>query len=274
MPGKVLLSDLVTRAKRAADQEYGGPVSTAEATERMKSAIAQLYDRLVHARGQDYYRSTRELNTIAGQANYAMPDDFYKILAVLGNRSAVLSTTGPGYSAGVFQSGTDSGDQEGWTLLRPFDVVELAGLFGRPASVPSETRYRLRGIQETSGTSEAQTGSDTLELRPVPRSSFTLRLEYLPLAYTTPDGSGDLLVNGINGFEDWCIFKVAIYCAQKEQSDTKDLREEFAAQEERIASMARSRDLGSPEKIVDSAGILSGWPGKPLGGGRWRGWWP
>lgn len=268
--GKVLLSDLVTRAKRAADQEYGGPVSTAEATERMQSAVAQLYDRLVHARGQDYYRSTRELNTIAGQANYALPDDFYKILAIFGNRSAVLSTGGSGYSPGVFQAGTDSGDQEGWTLLRPFEVVELAGLFGRPASVPSETRYRLRGIQETSGTAEAQTGSDTLELRPVPRAPFTLRLEYLPLAYTTPDGSGDLLVNGINGFEDWAIFKVAIYCAQKEQSDTKELRAEFASQEERIASMARSRDLGSPERIVDTAGILDGWPGDRQGG---RGWW-
>jgi len=269
---RVLLSDLTTRALRAADQEYGGPVSAAEVKERMLSALRKLYDKLIAARGQEYYRTTVELNTVSGQAVYPLPEDFYKLLSLSANRTAVLATGGSGYQDGVFRV-ADSGASEGWALLRPYEMLEEHNLLGRPSALPAESCYRLRGTQETSGTAEALTGSDELEIRPCPTSSWTLRLNYIPVAYTTP-GTGDLYVNGVNGFEDWAVYKVAIYCAQKEQNDTSELRAEFQEEDRRLDQMAKSRDLGSPERIVDAAGILDGWPGSTLGRNRRRGFWP
>lgn len=267
MGKKVLLSDLVDEVREAADMEYGGPVSDAEIKRRLLRAVQKLYDKLISARGQDYYRSTAELDVTPGQALYSLPADFYKLLCLMGNANPVMANT-----SSAFDTTSDSGEATGWTLLRPFEMLELPRLLGVPGALASDTRYRLRGKQETSGTTEATTGAEQLELRPTPTAAWTLRLEYLPVAYVTEAGNGDLLIDGISGFEDWAILQVAIYCARKEETDTTDLRAAFALEDQRISEMASARDHSSPERIVDACGLLDG-SGDPLAPRPWAGGW-
>lgn len=262
----ILLSDMRAEVRETADMENGGgPVTDAELNKKLLASVRRLYDRLISARGQEYYRSTVELNVTAGQALYALPADFYKILTVSANEGAVMASPSSTFAA------SDSGEREGWSLLRPFEMLDLPRLLGRRSSCASETRYRLRGVQGTSGTFEAQDGLEQLELRPVPGTSWTLRLDYLPTAAATLSGGGDLIINGINGFEQACILEVAIYALGKEETDARHLVAQLQAENARIELMASARDHGSPEGIVDTEGLLD-FP-DPFARGR-GGWWP
>lgn len=271
MANFLLLSSLVTQVRQMADMEAGGPVSDPEIRQRLLSAAQRLHDRLVAARGQEYYRVTRELVTIPGQALYPLPEDFYKILAVSAHEQAVtivdalVGPPGPP-TPGVFVL-ADSGDEasgEEWSLLRPFEMLQLPGLLGRRSSCASETRYRVRGAPATAGSLEAHDGADLLELRPVPGHAWTLRLDYIPLA-TSQLSEDDLVLNGINGFEQVLVLEVAMYCLGKEESDARHLAGLLAQENARIELMATTRDHGSPEQIVDTEGLLDGaWLGGDL----------
>lgn len=268
MASYLLLSSLVTQVRQMADMEVGGPVSDAEIKQRLLSSVQRLHDRLVAARGQEYYRVTRELHTIPGQALYALPVDFYKILAVSAHEGAVtlvgggISPPGPP-TPGQFVV-ADSGDEasgEEWSLLRPFEMLQLPGLLGRRSTCASETRYRVRGAPSTARELEVNDGTDLLELRPVPGHAWTLRLDYIPIA-AVQLVEGDLLLNAINGFEQVCVLEVAMYCLGKEETSSSHLAPLLAQENARIELMATTRDHGSPEQLVDTEGLLDGaWGG-------------
>lgn len=256
----VLLSELITRARRAADMEYGGPVSDSELREEARASVQRLYDLLVAARGQEYYRKTAEMYVVPGQALYHLPSDFYKLLAVLANPS----TTALGEATPGTFAETDSRDTPGWLPLAPFEMRELHWLMGRRASHPGECMYRLRGAQWESASGEFGIGSDDLELSPAPGSGWVLRVEYLPVAWTTLDGN-DLKLNAINGFEQMIVLETAIYALQKEQSDASHLERRLDQEVARVQAMAKARDFTAPSRIVDTAGCLDGGAG-----GGWR----
>lgn len=269
MASYLLLSSLVTQVRQMADMEVGGPVSDAEIAQRLLSSVQRLHDRLVSARGQEYYRVTRELNVLPGQALYPLPDDFYKILAVSAHERAVLQLLD--VLPGTFTE-ADSGDEasgEEWSLLRPFEMLQLPGLLGRRSTSASETRYRLRGAPATTALSA---GTDLIELRPVPGAVWTLRLDYIPIAATQLQ-EGDLQVNAVNGFEQVCVLEVAMYCLGKEETDSRHLAALLAQENARIELLATTRDHGSPEQIVDTEGLLEGGWEDPLAYDRrafWR----
>lgn len=256
----VLLSDLLTQARRMADMEHGGPVSNAELQAQAVASAQRLYDLLISARGQEYYRKTAECYVVPGQAKYHLPSDFYKLLAVLANPSTTAISGG---LSGTF-SETDSREAPGWLPLAPFEMRELWRLMGRRASGPSDCCYRLCGAQWESPSGEFGVGSDDIEIAPSPDQAWALRVEYLPVAWTTLS-DGELKLNGVNGFEQFVVLETAIYALQKEQSDASHLERRLAAEVARIEAMGR-RDHTTPSRVVDTSGCLDG----GLGGG-WRG---
>lgn len=258
----VLLSSLITQARQMADMENGGPITDAELRTQALGSVQRLYDLLVAARGQEYYRKTVETYVVAGQAIYHLPSDFYKLLTVMANPT----TTGlSGVSvAGTFVE-TDSRDVPGWLLLRPFEMRELHRLMGRRASGPGDCAYRLRGAQWEDPSGEFGVGTDDLELSPAPASGWALRIEYLPVAWTTLSGT-EMKLNGVNGYEQYIVLETAIYALQKEQSDASHLERRLAQETARIQAMAKARDFTSPSRIVDTCGLLDG----SDGGGGWR----
>ena len=86
MAAPVTLSDMQTRAREAANMEVqfaSDFVSDDELRRRLNEALKQLYDKLIVARGQEYYASINTFNTVSGQSDYPLPTDFYEGLSVI-----------------------------------------------------------------------------------------------------------------------------------------------------------------------------------------------
>ena len=257
MAAFVTLASLVSRVRQAADLEGSdGPVTDDEIKAQLGLSIRRLYERLLLARGQEYYRKTVELDVTAGQAIYALPSDFFQALAVLGADAQVMASSSDTFSE------SDSGNSGVWCLLRPFSMLELGTLLGssrRNRWLSDDgrwPRYRLRGTQWPAG-AEAPIGqvTEAIELRPAPVSRWTLRLEYLPAAIV--DTSDGWYIQGVNGWEEVAVLEVAAYCLAKQEQDTRYLQGRIAQEYARIDALARARDAGSSEPgIVDTCGIL------------------
>lgn len=271
MAAYVTMASLVTRVRQAADLEGSdGPITDDEIKAQLGLSIRRLYERLLQARGQEYYRKTAELNVTAGKALYELPADFFQLLAVLACDSAVMASPSATFAE------SDSGNEGTWCRLVPFAMPELGPLLGstkRAQWLQGDLRfprYRLRGTQLPVGELPSGWIGETLELRPSPTYSWTLRIEYLPTAIV---GTGDTVqVNGIHGWEEVCVLEVAAYCLAKQEQDPRYLLTRVAQEYQRIDGLARARDAGSPEPgIVDTCGLLDAW--SPDGGrGYGRGW--
>ena len=60
------------------------------------------------------------------------------------------------------------------------------------------------------------------------------------------------IIDGISGWEDFCILDAAIKALKKEESDTSALEMELAGILSRIEEASENRDIGEPETVSDS----------------------
>lgn len=83
MTRAVSLQNLMDRSRRAADFEYdNGFVSDTELIDIINAAVPLLHDMLVSAYGEDYVRSTQTATLSGTTQDYALPEDFYKLIGV------------------------------------------------------------------------------------------------------------------------------------------------------------------------------------------------
>lgn len=269
MAALVTLSSLIARVRQAADLEGSdGPVTDAEIGAQLGLAVRRLYERLILARGQEYYRTTAELNVTPGQALYSLPADFFQLLAVVACDTAVMAVPSSTFAA------SDSGNEGRWVRLVPFSLAELEQLLGSDRrgawrhAGGERPRYRLRGAQGYTSPSPGAAVAEQLELRPAPTVSWTLRIEYLPAALV--ETAGGWTLNGVNGWEEVCVLEAAAYCLAKQEQDTRYLKQRVAEEYARIDALARARDAGTPEPgVVDALGLTCGHgpPDRRYGGG-------
>lgn len=259
MARTVTISELKTRALRRAKMENSQFADSDEVDRLVREAVAELYDKLIEARGAHYYLSSAEAVSSAGGVLFVLPEDFYQLAAVYVNQS--LSATafpGPPLVTNKFFPiiiGTDK-NTNGWQAIQPFGDQEAPGLMNATSATPYASQYRLRGVQNGADTSVE--ALDLIEIRPVPQSQFLLRVEYIPRASTESysDPPTDPVVNGINGWEQWVVLVVARTLLDEEESDTTGIERELARLESRLASLASNRDEGRGERIQDTQGIL------------------
>jgi hypothetical protein len=232
----------------------------------IKQGVMQLYDRLIAARGQEYYRVTVFTNTTVGTSTIELPGDFYKLLTVSGNEALLDIDT----ESGLLGLPANAPTSNGWFLMQPFMAQEIPQLMNISSGSPCETRYRLAGLHPT----EAETlPRPMIELLPVPRQSFTLRFDYIPVCDTEPligADDGNVTFDGINGWEEYVVLVAAIEVLGMEESNTSHLEKALARQEARLEALADNRDSGRPERINDVLGLtddaqLAGIPRRP----RW-----
>lgn len=236
----VTYADMIARARRHAGQENSTFVSDAEIRSVLRTAVARLRQRL-HRGGQEYERTSKELTTIPGQAIYLLPTDFARVLQLMANISAAQT----GISiAGAWGSQSSTASQ-GWLPLFPFELAEMYQLLNVPDGRAENARYRLRGTNF--GSEEVQPGAE-IEILPVPRVAFTLRLEYLPT--TSTDTADAAVIRGIDDFEEIPILEAAIYCLRKEESDTSALSDWLKMEMQRVDEVA-VQDMTRPERVVD-----------------------
>lgn len=260
MARTVTISELKTRALRRAKMENSQFADSDEVDRLVREAVAELYDRLLEARGAHYYMMGAECLTVANASAYPLPQDFYKLCAVYVNQTpgaAVMAATAlaPGNFVRILT--TVEKQANGWQLIQPFGDQEAPGLMNATSATPYASQYRLRGMQNDEDVDTS--ALDLLEIRPLPQGPFLIRIEYVPRASTEAYGGPppiDPVVNGINGWEQWVVLVVARTLLDEEESDTTGIERELARLDSRLASLADNRDQGRSERIQDTAGLL------------------
>ena len=207
------LAEMRTEARRAADMENSGFVADAEVTRQINQSIADLYDMLVEARGEEYYRTSTTLSTVAGTATVALPSDFYKSL---------------GYDVTI--AGDDKTIQPmEWSRRNDFEDS-------------SGWAYSGRIFYQEEGAS--------VRFWPTPGAVHTVTLWYIPHA-TELANDGDTF-DGINGWERYVIYDTAIWLRNKEDSPTDGLLIERDRVEQRITRMAKERSMQGPPRTANT----------------------
>jgi hypothetical protein len=209
------LAELRTAAKARCDMENSSFVADSEWLRFINLGYAELYDKLVRARGFDYYGKTGTVNTVAGTATVALPSsDFYKLWGV---------------SASI--NGTD-------VPLRRMGIAQrddLSSATSATWSSYSPPWYMIRGAN--------------MLFRPVPTAIYTITFWYVP--HITALSSDSDTVDGINGWEEYIEISAAIQAVIKEEGDPAALLYERARMDARIEVMASDRDEGTPIKVQD-----------------------
>ena len=207
-----------TRARQLAFQENSELVSEDELKGIVNEQCQALYDVLVGVRGMDYYSGSTTITSVADQAVYSLPDDFYQL------QTAMVGDGSRTHNMATFE------EQELATLL----TMEQTGSHSY-----YDTRYRLK-----------QAG---IEFRPKPKdASWTFTLRYVP-AMPLLVADGDVF-DGVNGWEKWIELAAAIEMLNKDESDSTALQVQQQKIEQRIRGLAGSRDAGRPPRIVDTRG--------------------
>lgn len=210
----VTLAQLKERARQRSDMENSNFVSDAELTSYINSSVAELHDLLIGAYGEDYFLSEDTFSTVAGTADYALPDDFYKL------RGVDISLNGSDYiTAKKFNFNERN---------RNTDVT-----WGT-RSAP-HFRYRLMG--------------SNIKFSPVPQSAASIKIWYVPTATALTVDADQY--DDLNQYSEYVVVDAAIKMLQKEESDVTVLMNQKMALKRRLEEMANNRDIGQPESVRD-----------------------
>lgn len=205
-------------------------ISTTEWNAYISDSATELYDLLIAA-GAFYKLSTYNVTVIPGTDTYSLPSDFYKVAGV----DLVLDSTGNAVSLKPFQFA----DRNSYLFTPTWNVVGLNYL-----------RYLIIG--------------DSIKFVPIPSQSQTVKIWYAP-TMTALSLDTDTL-DGINGWEEYVIIDAAIKALIKEESDIAALAMQKQAMLKRIEEMSLMRNIGEPDRVVDTSKAM-GWEFWQFGNG-------
>lgn len=224
MPAPVLVSKIVLLARQRANQETldqsQALATDQELTEAANYYLAHVWRKLVRARGSDYYRKSPNavLVTVPGTATYVLPGDFFELVGV------------------------------DW-IRGPNDVVRLMPFQEDERNVYQNNVGWVRNARNARIMYQLQ--AQRIALIPVPTSVETLQLLYIPSFPTLNFGDS---FDGVAGFEDFAVWKIASQLALKDENFP--LAQMCSAEAEKIegeiVTLAPRRDLGGPQRVVRS----------------------
>jgi len=257
MSNPVTRSSIITRALQLVNFDTSASPSDQFVTNPLECAWAdssarELYDKLVIARGQEYYSTEATFPTVPGQSVYDLDARFYQLLTVYIN--------GPTFI--------------GFSALTPFaerDIASLLtyGLVG--IYTPLITQYRLRGRQANPAI-PGDVPLPQIELLPVPKTAYAVFYRFIPVCQVQADPTKDFVYDGIDGFEEWSVCDLAARFAIREERDPAPYLTLRSYQDKRIADLAGARDAGMPERTVDVRQQARYQALRRAGGARMR-WW-
>jgi len=215
MARNVDLATLRIMVRRRADIEDDPFHPDSEIDDYINESIAELYGKLVLARGDEYYAEAVNGITVAGTNTVALPADFFKILGVrwlyTANRRIKLLRMD-------FQKflGLDNNVVQGWTDW-------------------SNVYYMTR--------------QSNAVFWPTPQSVYNLNIWYIPAAatLTLPAHTFD----GINGWERFVVLHAVRLVKMKREESTAIVDAGIQDIEAKIDSLSGSRDDGQPSHIID-----------------------
>lgn len=249
MAQPVTYAEIQERILMRADATSSAPGFTTDAERAylINSLYKRLYNKLVDARGNEYFAVNNTITTVANQNEYP------------------LDSTSDGLWPPTIVPGVA-------TLARPYmELISIQMQFGsalRPMKCweHAELDY-LRTLDATGARPWAmikyRVMDDKLVLRPAPSTSaYTMHVYYVPIAPTlalnasepnqeTPDAPyASNTIDGVNGFEDWIVLGGAIAIKEKKECDLSGLMSERAMIDDEIARIKSERNAGAAPRIV------------------------
>jgi len=212
----ITLAEIRIQARQRADMQNSNFVSDSEANNYINNSIAELHDILCEAYGSEYFVLSTEFPILAGTAEYALPADFYEVKGV-----DIKMEAGNNF---INVKRFNFNERNRYSDLVVWD---LAGL--------TNVRYRVVG--------------NNLMFNPVPSTSATVRLWYVPVATRLVSDSDSL--DDQNAYAEYVIVDTAIKMMQKEESDVRVLMAQKQALEKRIRDKSQNRDASEAGTISD-----------------------
>jgi len=214
----ITLAELRTQSRQRADMENSNFVSDVEYNANINASLAELHDILIGAYGEDYYIEDFDFNAAANQADYDLPDDFYKLRGV----DVKLNTAGAAeyYSVRRF----NFNERNRYTQQGLWQINGLPFI-----------RYRLVGSK--------------LRFSPAPDQNTEVKIWYIPRSVVLVNDTDEF--DDINGYAEYVIVDAAIKALNKEESDVSVLMAQKEALRQRIIAMAQNRDAGESESVSD-----------------------
>ncbi len=288
----VSIDTLITRARRAADMEKSNFVTETEAIDRMNTAIAELYDLLVAAYGEDYTYLTETKSFTANKAEYPLPDDFYKLAGVdVETNAGTVEFIAARRATEEHRNMVNRG---GPTFLRYFlrgpDLVftpaptttkQFRTRYHPIAPILIKTEIQATDITEASdqialtdhGLSKNHpvrfTTEGTLPAGLLANRTFFVIVvdqDTIQVSATRDGAAVDItdvgigphtilsMFDGVNGWEEYAVLDTAIFMGDKEESDTRSLQRRLDKMAVRLNAMTDNRDEGEPLMIRDVYG--------------------
>lgn len=225
MSAAVTLSEMILSVRRRANIENQTAfITDQELTEYINYCLSDLYDRLVQAGGQEFFRKTVSQVTNATDDTYPLPPDFMRLTSV----DAVFATN-------IYIACQPFMEEErnryrwapGWQYNRP-------------------VYYRMLG--------------NKIRFIPAPAGAYTVNINYYPTfaklrgtfdPTTNLITEGSAAFDGVNGWEEEAIWRAVVYCKQKGEEDAGFAVARVQEMEGRINALAASRDATGPERVHD-----------------------
>ncbi len=206
------VTEIESRARNRSDTVNDPFFSSAELIEYIDTGYCKLYDLLV-SRFQNYFLTSSAITTVAGQSDYTLPADFYKL------------------------QGLDQLDGTQTYTLLPFNFNERNQQNAQ--TVPLYPTPLFRYVLKSS----------VLTLLPTPSDTKTLTLWYTPAPVKIT--AGNQTIDGIAGWEEYVVNDVCVQIRKKQDLDASGFEGERALAEKRILEMGQERDAGFPKKVTD-----------------------
>lgn len=219
------------RADMLVDDGTGTPIISPFITDAMAITyinyeLTALWDLLI-ASHEDYLVYRRNIEVVADQEEYPLPDDFYKFRKLF-----------------PIISGRRSNALRKFNLEKLGEADSLSAILASPIE---DTQYSIRGLR--------------LWLHPIPSNAGLLELWYVPQFHTLRNYNDLVPAVFPNGWEEYAIEGVAARMLEKEESDASAQRARQKEILQRIMVLAEDRDVGEPHQMQDVEGYNTDWHG-------------
>lgn len=237
----VTITELITRIRRRSDTENAlDRFPDSEVTDELNEGVAALYDEILRARGQPYYRKSFAVTTDGVATLYDLPTDLYQLVSV------ETIYQGFGYQLDAFT------EREHAPLIAPTFMNCGYGY-----------TYQMRG--GTAGNPEQ------IELLPLPVANLPVTVWYVPVAPYL-DSVTVTTFDGFGGWEEFAVLYAAVKLMEKDKDLEKvqSLSSALEGVRARIQAMQPKRDRVNPSTVTDVRDRMGDRCNRP--GWRYRTW--
>ncbi len=214
MAAPVTLEALIQSVRRRANIEnQQGFIPDSEITEYLNYGMSEVYDMLVESKAQEFFVSRYNFSTQANTSYYALPADMFQLMTVDLNLGNQITLS-----------------------CRPYMPAERNRFKWFPGwNYTLPVYYRLQG--------------QNINFIPAPSSVYSVTIAYYPVYQPLADPSDTF--DGINGWEEYGIWKAVADCKAKGDEDTSNAMMNMRIIREKIEAMAADRAGYDAERVHD-----------------------